>query len=160
MIQFKQGVDPASATAGVVPPGDEATVVRTFRKLNAVHLRFKLPEQTGVAAAAANQRVQTALARNQDVQFVERNYVYYAAQTPQQPAAAQSSTESHGLNDTDLGKLWYLDKIGAFRAWMLQKDSPNLVLAVIDTGVFRDHEDLVQADLGQQRRVEWPTWRG
>ena len=128
MIQFKQGVDPASATAGVVPPGDEATVVRTFRKLNAVHLRFKLPEQTGVAAAAANQRGVRTAARpeSRDVQFVERNYVSLRklCRRPSSQPQLRAAPSRTGSTTSDLGTCWYLDKIAAFRARMLQKDSP------------------------------------
>jgi len=37
---------------------------------------------------------------------------------------------------------WYLDKIEAFRAWSINQGSPDVIIAVIDTGVDYEHDDL------------------
>lgn len=58
---------------------------------------------------------------------VEPNYLYYATELPDDPR---------------VNELWFLSQISAPAAWEIQKDSPQVVVAVIDTGVFRGHEDL------------------
>ncbi|HWC47472.1 MAG TPA: S8 family serine peptidase [Solirubrobacterales bacterium] len=46
-------------------------------------------------------------------------------------------------NDSFYGSQWYLPKIEANRAWIVARGgSPRVVVAVLDTGVDRDHPDL------------------
>lgn len=44
--------------------------------------------------------------------------------------------------DPGSGSQWHLDKIGAHDAWTITRGSPDLVVAVIDTGVDIDNPDL------------------
>ncbi len=64
---------------------------------------------------------------NQEVEYAEPNYLYQAAIIP---------------SDTYYNNQWYLKKINAPAAWDIIRESPNLVIAIIDTGVQINHPDL------------------
>lgn len=72
-------------------------------------------------------RLGRMLAKTGAVTRVEPNYLYYATELPDDPR---------------VDELWFLSKISAPAAWEIHKDSPQVIVAVIDTGVFRGHEDL------------------
>lgn len=67
------------------------------------------------------------MAKSGVVTRVEPNYLYYATALPDDPR---------------VDELWFLPKISAPAAWDLQKTSPQVIVAVVDTGIFRGHEDL------------------
>ncbi len=45
-------------------------------------------------------------------------------------------------NDSEFSQQWYLQRINAREAWDIQYASPQIVIAVLDTGVDIDHPDL------------------
>ncbi|MBT3193212.1 MAG: S8 family serine peptidase, partial [Verrucomicrobia bacterium] len=45
-------------------------------------------------------------------------------------------------NDARFGELWGMERINATEAWDITTGNSNIVVAVIDTGIRRDHEDL------------------
>ncbi len=45
-------------------------------------------------------------------------------------------------NDSLVSQQWALTKINAFEAWSITQGSPNIKLAIIDTGIDYDHPDL------------------
>lgn len=47
-------------------------------------------------------------------------------------------------NDPYLGEQWAFSKIGAFAAWDLQRGSPQIPVAIIDTGIDYTHPDLAE----------------
>lgn len=61
------------------------------------------------------------------VEYVEPNYIYKASIIP---------------SDTYFQNQWYLNKIKAPEAWNITRESPNTVIAVIDSGVQISHPDL------------------
>ncbi len=66
---------------------------------------------------------------NQDpeVEFAEPNYLYRASVIP---------------SDTHFDKQWYLKKIKADKAWDINRESPSVVIAIIDSGIQANHIDL------------------
>lgn len=64
-----------------------------------------------------------------------------AADNPEIPAPVSPSTGSDPL----LNKQWGMLNIGAEKAWNKSKGRNNVVVAVIDTGVDYQHEDLVES---------------
>ena len=76
----------------------------------------------GVATATLNK-----LRKDPAVEYAEPNYIYYADRSPTDPLVKD---------------MWYLGTISAFEAWEQRADSPEIVVAVIDTGVYLNHEDL------------------
>ena len=57
----------------------------------------------------------------------EPNYVYYMLGRPSDPM---------------VGEMWFLEKISAFKGWDYRSTSPDIIVAVIDSGIHFDHEDL------------------
>src|SRR5688572_26737283 len=70
--------------------------------------------------------------RHPEVIAAEPNYVF-------QLRNAETSVVP---NDPRLNEQWALGKIGATNAWALTKGSPNVVVAVLDTGIRYTHEDM------------------
>ncbi len=62
-----------------------------------------------------------------DVEYAESNYTYQATIIP---------TDSYFTNQ------WYLQKIKAVQAWNTIRESPKIVIAILDSGVQIDHPDL------------------
>lgn len=116
IVKFKPTVTSALGARALANAGIES--VKTFEIINASLVRIS---DTNVAAAA--DRI-SALA---EVEYAEPNYIVYATKTP---------------NDPDFPDQWALPKINAPDAWDIRSDSPDVVVAVIDTGVDYDHPDL------------------
>jgi len=66
--------------------------------------------------------------QNPDVVFAEPNYI----------ARALSTTP----NDPSFSEQWGLAKIYAPEAWDIEKGEPNIIIAILDTGLDLDHPDL------------------
>ena len=63
-----------------------------------------------------------------NVAYVEPNYIVHAIDTTP--------------NDARFGDLWGMERIRAPQAWDWTTGDTNIVVAVIDTGILRSHEDL------------------
>lgn len=61
------------------------------------------------------------------VEFAEPNFTYKAAIIP---------------SDTNYSNQWYLSKIKAPQAWDTVRESPDIIIAIIDSGVQIEHPDL------------------
>ena len=79
--------------------------------------------------AGALEAVEAALAGHPDVRFVERNRLH--------PITAAVSA-----NDPQFEHAWHLQRISAPLAWALTVGKPEVVIAIIDTGVEGTHPDL------------------
>jgi len=73
------------------------------------------------------QEVVAQLEEKQEIEFVEPNYIYSIFKTP---------------NDAHYSKMWNLPKINAPAGWDITQGSENVVVAVIDLGIERNHPDL------------------
>lgn len=79
---------------------------------------------------ASGERVESAIPRftaNPDVEFAEPNFIVKLDMHP---------------NDTLYPQQWFHQNIGSEQAWDITQGDPGVVIAVIDTGVAYDHEDL------------------
>lgn len=81
-----------------------------------------------VPAVAAAQLL-AALQRHQDVEYAEPDFTAEALGTANDPYFSQ-------------GLEWHLSKIQAPAAWDLTTGSPNVIVAVVDSGVRASHPDL------------------
>ncbi|MDP2672124.1 MAG: Ig-like domain-containing protein [Candidatus Daviesbacteria bacterium] len=81
----------------------------------------KVPEK-------AKDKIIEALNKNPRVEYAEPNILGQLQDTP---------------NDPFLTNQWFLPKIAASSAWDISKGNSNVVVAVIDSGVKADHEDLI-----------------
>ncbi|MDO8668386.1 MAG: S8 family serine peptidase [bacterium] len=62
-----------------------------------------------------------------EVEYAEPDYLYWASIMP---------------SDTYFSNQWHLQKIKAISAWDIVRESPDTVIAIIDSGVQIDHPDL------------------
>ncbi len=62
-----------------------------------------------------------------EVEYAEPNYFYQASIIP---------------SDTYYTNQWYLQKTKAVQAWNTIRESPNIIIAILDSGVQIDHPDL------------------
>lgn len=92
---------------------------------NIAHVKVANPASTGQWENLAN-----IMSSDPNVANVTPNYVVHALETP--------------LNDPMAADLWHLDKISAYQAWKTMPASrdDDIIVAVIDTGIQYDHEDL------------------
>src|SRR5436190_1509285 len=82
------------------------------------------------------------LVENSKVQFVTASFRVRAVPPKGETAVKSKATASPPTNDTKWGDLWGMRNIHAPAAWKKVHDSPAVVVAVIDTGLNYDHEDL------------------
>ncbi|MCA9234320.1 MAG: S8 family serine peptidase [Planctomycetales bacterium] len=109
-------------------PKRGAEITRTFRLVNAVGVRVPVDQDR----PPEEMRVEVQATLNDDVELIEPNYLFYQ----------DDEATDAGEVDPRLSDLWYLERIHAPEAWEIRNESPTVVVAVVDTGVFMDHEDL------------------
>ena len=78
-------------------------------------------------APQARDRVIEALNNNPNIEYAEPNYIVQELLTP---------------NDTGYIGQWALKKIQAAQAWDITTGSSSIVVAVIDSGLYTEHEDI------------------
>ena len=57
-------------------------------------------------------------------------------------AAVDANDEFYTRDASDTARQWHLPKIEASRAWDINKESPQMTVAIVDTGIFAAHQDL------------------
>jgi len=85
------------------------------------------PETVKIPTGISAENFAAQYAKNSDVEYAEPDYIYHTSVLP---------------SDPDYSKQWYLDKIRAPLAWDKIRETPNVIIAVIDTGVQLNHPDL------------------
>ncbi|MBU1178548.1 S8 family serine peptidase [Patescibacteria group bacterium] len=121
--------------------GDEAKNVTSEKKeklpqgvispdLSTVY-KISFPEEADV------QRIVTEYKNDPAIEYAEPNYKVETSRTPNDPYLSSSGTWGQAYDD-----LWGLKKISAEYAWDVNVGSADVVVAVIDTGVDYNHEDL------------------
>lgn len=126
-----------AATSAFYKNNWNISTIRTFKSIGCQHV--KLPQEMTVEQAMDIYR------KNPNVEYAEPNYIYHATLTP---------------NDTSFGELWGLHNTGqtvnatppvsgtndadidATEAWDIETGNDTVIIAVIDSGVKYDHEDL------------------
>ena len=127
LVKFARGTDSSRVSAHLARLG--VVALRRFELTGALHLR-------GAASRHAN--VLAALRALREVEYAEPNYIRYLEAVP---------------SDTRFGEQYGLDNVGqtggtpdadidAPEAWDITTGSPDVVVAVIDSGVDLDHPDL------------------
>jgi len=124
--------------------------VQTLSEKLGSYIKSRIPDQNIVVikrpVIETQKSAMNKLMNNEDVQIVEPNYIY--------------RMNSVSANDPLLPKLWGMQNtgqqdptgqpgiagvdIGATEAWNIQTGSNDVVVAIIDTGVNYNTEDLVQ----------------
>ncbi len=83
--------------------------------------RMVFPEELDLAQIVEEYK------KNPYIEYAHLNYFAVLHQTP---------------NDTHFGSQWGLQKIEALNAWGINKGSEEVLIAVVDTGIDYNHEDL------------------
>jgi subtilisin family serine protease len=128
LVKFRSGISRSVARATHRSIGFR--VIRRFRRISVDHV--KIPDNLSVEDAIATYRL------HPDVEYVEPNYYRQATDIP---------------DDTFFNLLWGLHNTGQTggtphadidcpEAWDTQTGDTSVVIAVLDTGVDLDHEDL------------------
>jgi thermitase len=116
LVGFAPGL--AAAESRALVAGVSAKEQRRFRKINAALLSVD-PDKA--------EKTLERLRRDPRVRYAEPNFLVHADAVP---------------NDPHYPDLWGLQTIGAEAAWARTTGSPDVVAAVIDTGVDQSHPDL------------------
>ena len=119
LVGFRQGT--TLAEIGQLNAALRTTVVGAIPQIRVARVRIPAGADEGQVAAAYQ--------RNPHVQYAELNYVATAVGTVNDP---------YYLNAT----LWGLMKVQAPKAWDVTTGSPNVSIAILDTGVDLSHPDL------------------
>ena len=104
--------------------------IKKIKELNV--FRIKLPKDLKVKDAL------TTLTVDPNIEFVEPNYIYQLDVIPNDPRF----NELWGLNNTGQTGGTSDADIDAPEAWGLEQGDPGVIVAVTDTGVDYNHEDL------------------
>ena len=91
--------------------------------------------ETAVSATTVQE-----LLNDDAVEYAAPDYVVSA--TPAQLAEPVAQATAVTPNDPLLNQLWGMQNIGATRLWPTLRESPNIIVAVIDTGIDYRHSDL------------------
>jgi subtilisin family serine protease len=129
LVKFKTGVQTAQIQATLTNAGLEQR--HFIAQIGVYHCN--ITNQQSVQAAVQ------ACRESQDVEYAEPNYIYAIPEAASPPRAVP--------NDPRFDDLWGLQNsndadIDADEAWDIQKGSKSIIVAIIDTGVDYDHEDL------------------
>ncbi len=87
----------------------------------------KLPTTIKIDQAGDFDKILSYYNNLSEVEYAEPNYLYQASIIP---------------SDTFFNNQWYLQKIKATEAWDTVRESPNVVIAILDSGVQINHPDL------------------
>lgn len=131
LVKFKGG--PRGPAAAVARDRMKHELKHNFDFIGWQHIR--LPRGMSVDQALARYK------QLPGVLAAEPNYIAQATDS-----APESVSITTGLaaspNDPRFSLQWALPRIGASNAWNVTTGSSNLVVAVLDTGILYDHEDL------------------
>jgi len=149
LVRFKSVA--TSAYIGSVNEQRGCEVIREIKFIEVYHLRIT----SGLSVEEAVQRY----SRDPNVEFAEPNYLRHAAQVPDNPRVLNNA--ERWPNDPTFnpvsptyGTQWGLDNWGqtggtvdadidAPQMWRMITDAPDsMVVAILDTGIDWDHEDL------------------
>jgi|GEM_PF-1571462 len=134
IVKFRDGASAATIAAAETKTGTRAMKSFTAGSHRLHHL--KLGKGVAVEDAIAKYRQDPA------VEYAEPNYIYELAGVPNDPLFSQL----WGLHNTGQTVRGVTGTAGAdihaVEAWDITTGSPNVIIAVIDTGIAYDHPDL------------------
>lgn len=139
LVQFRPGVSSQTTSSILNVHG-----LRTIRNLSALPQVYSNLRLVQADATQSMEAVALAVSQHPDVEFAQPNYIYHATETIPSDSSfgelwglrntGQSVNGSTGTFDVD---------IDAPEAWDLVSDCSGVVVAVLDTGINYNHQDLV-----------------
>ncbi len=131
LVKFKPGT----------PASDQALAHRQIGGQLKAEITALGVQVIGVQAGTVEAWV-AAYGRNPNVEYAEPNYIAYAIGIP---------------NDTYFGKQWGMTKIRAPEAWGVTTGNSGVKIAILDTGIYQNHEDLKGKIAGNRNFTNSPT---
>lgn len=127
IVQFKsdkplKNIENGQNPSWVSKLGKDVKIDTSLSEFKIAHIRVANPASTGQWENLAN-----ILSSNPSIQHVEPNYIVYSHEMP---------------NDPSIKDMWFLKNISALKAWDVSQEGEEVVVAVVDTGMQIDHEDL------------------
>lgn len=132
LIKFKSSVPEVQAQAMLQEAG--IAQVQAYPDLGII--RCNIVKEQSVDAA-----VQACL-ENANVEWAEPNYIWTIPPTTVADVASQPAPQDAIPNDPRYGDLYGMRNIEAPKAWDIQTGSRDILVAIIDTGIDYNHEDL------------------
>jgi thermitase len=124
VVKFRSEMDGPARAAAI-----EALGGYIFDRIHAQDVEaVEFPSLTASDAPSGEaDRIMKELKSNPNVVYVEPNYIYQSVFTPNDPGRSQQ---------------WAWDVIQAYQAWDTTQGSSTVVIAIVDTGIQRNHPDL------------------
>lgn len=116
LVKFKNDVTDSSKKS--ILESNQATEISEIKPLEIKII--KVPEHALV-------KIQTLLANNANVEYVEKDFLLEPALSP---------------NDPNYSNQWHLPAINAPNAWDISQGSSSIPIAILDSGVDPNHPDL------------------
>lgn len=127
VVGFSNNIDMKEVSARIETLSNGKSQFKEFfPRINAATVRIEANEVSGDS-------LENLIRSSPDVRFIEPNYIY-------------SAIPNSVPNDSMLDGLWYFedDKIGFPEGWPNSPDTSSIVVAVIDSGIYYEHEDLYE----------------
>ena len=136
----KAPAQPAPAYSAKAVPGEIVVKLKKAMGIQSVPDMMRMESiealgNTSVYKVPEGQTVEQALEKlrkDPNVVYAEPNYIFRAF----------GASAKRTVNDPKFGELWGLTKIQAPQAWDTTTGSPDVLVAVVDTGVDYNHPDL------------------
>lgn len=136
MVGLKQGADPQLAAAALREKG---YAVRAIEPVSHILVELPISDNAGDQAKAAADLA----ALEEFIDHAEPDYLVFPTLAPNDPDYSQG--KMWGLHNPGTGADSTADAdIDAPEGWAIRKDAPAIVVAVTDTGINYNHEDLAE----------------
>ncbi|HET6312958.1 MAG TPA: S8 family serine peptidase [Chloroflexia bacterium] len=123
VVKFRDGISDSAREVAITSLGG-----RFFDRIEAQDVdAVEFPALAKGSSLEATEAILNALKQNPNVEYVEPNYIYSTSFTPNDPGR----TQQYAWNN-----------IQAYSAWDVTQGSSSVVIAIVDTGIQRNHPDL------------------
>jgi thermitase len=122
-------------------------------------LRYLAIALTLVALMLVAALVHSVLLARESVSAHSCSPVYQAARADNSdaPSYSPSSQAMYSLDDGCLAERWGVTRIEASRAWQITRGDQSIIVAVLDTGINKDNQDLAERVVAEVNFTDSPT---
>jgi subtilisin family serine protease len=121
IVRFKKELAVANVVTRALESNSDLSMTKSDKKLNAVVIRAPMMNLV---------ELRRLLQDSSAIESIEPNRVYFVDQSPQNEVTSVGEW-------TNI--MWHFQRLEIKEAWKIQSEASNIVIAVIDTGVFYNH---------------------